>query len=57
LNNVGDIRTLIKINKDGVYEWIDPEWNTMFLDYFEKRKDDDLSNNSLEDEQVCDVQS
>lgn len=39
-----DIRTLIKINSDGVYEWKQPtEWNSKFLKYFQERNDDDLS--------------
>jgi len=39
-----DIRTLITINKDGMYEWIDKaKWNPLFLGYFQNRIDDDVS--------------
>jgi len=37
------INKLLKTNSDGVYEWVDPEWNVIFLDYFKNRNDDDLS--------------
>ena len=37
-----DIRDLIRLNKDGVYEWKDKQkWNPMFLKYFMDRKDDE----------------
>lgn len=35
------IEQMIEINKDGVYEWVDPKWNGVFLDYFKNRFDDD----------------
>ena len=39
-----DIRTLLTLNSDGVYEWAKPaEWNHKFLKYFSERNDDDLS--------------
>jgi hypothetical protein len=39
-----DIRTLITINKDGMYEWVDKaKWNPLFLGYFKNRIDDDVS--------------
>lgn len=39
-----DIRTLITINKNGVYEWIDKtKLNPIFLGYFQNRIDDDVS--------------
>jgi hypothetical protein len=44
IDNEPDIRKLIRINKDGMYEWIDKEkWNPLFLEYFQSRIDDDLS--------------
>ena len=44
IDSESDIRKLITINKDGVYEWIDKaKWNPMFLDYFQSRLDDDVS--------------
>lgn len=44
IDNEPDIRKLITINKDGVYEWNDKaKWNPMFLEYFQSRIDDDLS--------------
>lgn len=43
LNAPEDIETLIQINKDGVYEWVDKErFNPIFLGYFKHRDDDDL---------------
>jgi hypothetical protein len=39
-----DIRSLLKLNLDGVFEWNNPaEWNPKFLQYFLERNDDDLS--------------
>jgi hypothetical protein len=38
-----NIKELISINKDGVYEWFDPTMNIKFYNYFVKRYDDDLS--------------
>jgi hypothetical protein len=38
-----DIRAMIELNKDGVYEWIDTRWCEVFQDYFEARDDDDIS--------------
>jgi hypothetical protein len=38
-----DIRTLIVLNKDGVYEWKDPVWGELFHSYFKGRDDDDIS--------------
>jgi len=35
------IEQMIEINKDGVYEWVDPKWTVVFLDYFKNRFDDD----------------
>jgi len=44
IDNEPDIQKLIKINKDGIYEWIDKDkWNPLFLDYFQSRIDDDIS--------------
>jgi hypothetical protein len=44
IDNENDIRKLITINKDGMYEWIDKEkWNPLFIDYFQSRIDDDVS--------------
>ena len=43
LNNVEDIDELIRINEDGVFEFIQEIWNDPFLKYFEERNDDDLS--------------
>jgi len=38
-----DITMLIRINKDGVYEWVRADiWNPRFLKYFKDRNDDDL---------------
>jgi hypothetical protein len=40
----GSIRELIRLNADGVYEWINPEkWNPVFYTYFKNRNDDDIS--------------
>ena len=39
-----DITRLVKKNKQGVFEWNNPDrWNPLFLDYFVSRNDDDLS--------------
>ena len=39
-----DIRKLVTINKDGMYEWNDTnKWNPLFLEYFQSRIDDDVS--------------
>jgi hypothetical protein len=38
------ISQLVRLNSDGVYEWIDKDkWNPLFLKYFKSRNDDDLS--------------
>jgi hypothetical protein len=37
------IHKLLKVNADGVYEWVDSSWNATFLNYFKNRNDDDLS--------------
>jgi hypothetical protein len=42
LNVQENIRDMIEINKDGVYEWKDPKWNEVFLEYFKNRMDDDV---------------
>jgi hypothetical protein len=34
------IQDMIEINKDGAYEWKDPKWNEVFLEYFKNRFDD-----------------
>uniref|UniRef100_A0A6C0JP78 Glycosyltransferase n=1 Tax=viral metagenome TaxID=1070528 RepID=A0A6C0JP78_9ZZZZ len=41
------ITKLLKINSDGVYEWVDSDLNFKFLDYFKNRNDDDLSLESV----------
>jgi hypothetical protein len=38
-----DIKDMIRINSDGVYEWKIAKWNTVFYEYFKNREDDDLS--------------
>jgi hypothetical protein len=43
LNTDIPINKLIKINSDGIYEWVDSMMNPKFLDYFKNRIDDDLS--------------
>ena len=44
LNTRYDIRKLTRINRDGVFEWMEPHlWNSKMLDYFVKRNDDDIS--------------
>lgn len=42
LNITETIEDMIRINKDGVYEWKDPLWNPIFLSYFQNRFDDDI---------------
>ena len=40
---IDDIDTLVRINKDGVYEWINADkYNQKFLEYFKNRNDDGL---------------
>ena len=40
----GEIRDLIRVNTDGVYEWCDvARWNQVFYAYFRNRNDDDVS--------------
>lgn len=37
----GDIRTMVKINTDGMFEWMEPtRWNAIFMNYFRTREDD-----------------
>ena len=44
LNLQGEILDYIEPNKEGVWEWKTKEkWNPLYLDYFKKRDDDDLS--------------
>lgn len=44
INTPHDIRKIIKINWDGMYEWVNPQiWNPILLSYFINRHDDDLS--------------
>lgn len=39
-----DIRVLTGKNEEGVLEWKEPRvWNTLFLEYFQQRHDDDIS--------------
>ena len=41
LNIPNDIHILIKLNKQGVYEWVEPhKWNPKLLAYFNTRDDD-----------------
>jgi hypothetical protein len=41
LNIEKDIRSLLKVNKDGAYEWVEPSrWNSKLLGYFIARDDD-----------------
>lgn len=43
LNLQGDLRSLVSLNRDGVYEWKLPAgWNPIFQEYFTKRNDDDV---------------
>jgi hypothetical protein len=40
-NIARDIRDMIKINKDGMFEWNERnKWNTIFIEYFNEREDD-----------------
>lgn len=44
-----DIKELLVKNSYGVFEWKDPKkWNPLFLEYFENRKDDSLSEQIVE---------
>jgi hypothetical protein len=43
-----DIKDMIVLNKDGVYEWKDKVWSEVFYDYFLHRDDDDLSEDGPE---------
>jgi len=44
VNTPHDIRKIIKINYDGMFEWVNPHlWNPVLLSYFRDRYDDDLS--------------
>jgi hypothetical protein len=38
---------MIEINKDGVYEWTENNWNKVFFAYFRGRNDDDISENGV----------
>jgi hypothetical protein len=42
-----DIQDMIEINKDGVYEWTENNWNKVFFAYFRGRNDDDISENGV----------
>jgi len=40
-NIARDIRTMLKTNKDGAFEWTEPSrWNLIFVNYFNTREDD-----------------
>ena len=43
-----DIKDMIVLNKDGVYEWKDKVWSEVFYAYFRQREDDDLSEDGPE---------
>jgi hypothetical protein len=44
-----NIRNLIVLNSDGVFEWKEPEkWNPIFLTYFKNRNDDDTSSSFID---------
>lgn len=44
-----DIEDLLQRNKDGVFEWKDgSKWNPLYIQYFKKREDDGLSEESIE---------
>ena len=47
LNVSSNIEDLLTTNKDGVYEWKDPQWNVAFLEYFLNRDDDDISDEGV----------
>jgi hypothetical protein len=48
LNIPEDVRRLIWINKDGMYEWrVKDRWNPFFLDYFQSRDDDGIEDSEL----------
>ena len=43
LNVEGDIRTMVKPNEEGVFEWVENEkWSPMLLEYFTGRDDDSI---------------
>jgi hypothetical protein len=43
INIPEDITKLIKVNSDGLYEWVEIfKWNPLFLNYFKSRNDDDV---------------
>ena len=43
-----DIRRLIWINKDGMYEWrLKEKWNPYFIDYFKSREDDGIFDSEI----------
>jgi hypothetical protein len=48
LNSVKNIDSILYTNKEGVFEFSDTAFNTPFLNYFEERKDDDLSIEEIE---------
>ena len=49
LNVARDIRTLLKVNKDGAYEWVEPSrWNPKLLAYFVTRDDDGVEGSVVE---------
>ena len=40
-NITRDIRSMLKVNNDGVFEWTENlKWNSFFIDYFNSREDD-----------------
>lgn len=44
LSTVKDISNITFKNEEGIFEWKEPQaWNPVFLIYFQKRNDDDLS--------------
>jgi len=42
-----DIKDMITLNRDGVYEWKDAKWNVVLYEYFRNREDDDISGEPL----------
>ena len=48
LNSVKNIDSILYTNEDGVFEFSDTAFNTPFTNYFEERKDDDLSTEEVE---------